>query len=65
MMFLLYLELFAQPGKHWVSSGIAFCASSIANTLVIALPIINIKCHAHLGARLPNDGFIWLVVNLD
>ena len=43
MMFLLYLELFAQPGKHWVSSGIAFCASSIANMLVIALPIINIK----------------------
>jgi hypothetical protein len=23
------------------------------------------KCHAHLGARFPNDGFIWLVVNLD
>ena len=46
MMFLLYLELFAQPGKHWVSLGIAFCASSIANTLVIALPIINcfFKC---------------------
>jgi hypothetical protein len=39
MIFLLYLELFAQPGKHCVSFG----ASSFANMLVIALPIINIK----------------------
>ena len=23
------------------------------------------KCHPHLGARLANDGFIWLMVNLD
>ena len=23
------------------------------------------KCHPHLGARLANDGFIWLVVDLD
>ena len=26
---------------------------------------IFVKCHAHLGARLPNDGSIWLVVDLD
>ena len=25
----------------------------------------KVKCHPHLGARLANDGFIWLVVNLD
>ena len=24
-----------------------------------------VKCHPHLGARLANDGFIWLVVDLD
>ena len=23
------------------------------------------KCYAHLGARLPNDGFIWLMVDID
>ena len=26
---------------------------------------IKVKCHPHLGARLANDGFIWLVVDLD
>ena len=24
----------------------------------------EVKCHPHLGARLANDGSIWLVVNL-
>ena len=34
-------------------------------TMKLNSELIFIKCHPHLGARLANDGFIWLVVNLD
>ena len=32
---------------------------------IIQMFVNEVKCHEHLWARLPNDGFIWLVVNLE